>query len=204
LSFLNDLGLTPGQERDKIGCLIETKHKSKEPQHAVTVYDSNIGGSGAQGAAKYFYGAFLGCAPSQNSRALTARFHDLTTKFIDKNDDLDGKQKVRIKNALTVYLRDDQSLAFQAKEFSDRYLPNQPTRSQYATFMEKSDFTSASVVKDLTGIARKLRIRRIHFTSKVKLTAPADEFEKLVKVVDDTDESGFTTIKIAGKIDGQQ
>jgi hypothetical protein len=56
-------------------------------------------------------------------------------------------------------------------------------------------------VKDTSLIKRRLATRKMNFSSEVKLTAPADKFSELVKIIETTDD--HTKIMVKGKLSEQ-
>jgi len=69
--------------------------------------------------------------------------------------------------------------------------------------MNQNNFPSRAIAKDISLIERNLRLRRLSFNTKVKVTAPSDSFNDLV-IIESCDEPNYTRLKIKGKIKEQQ
>ncbi len=77
--------------------------------------------------------------------------------------------------------------------------------------MTDNEFPRNAVAKDLSDVGSELRYRKVIFSSDIKLTAPADKFEKLVRmrVIDgEADQQGnvpkWTEIIIRDRIRAQE
>ena len=213
LKFLTDLILTPQTKLYKIGAFIEFDPdvtSSLSDGWKAIIYDDLMTASNRLGAAQYFYEGFLGCAFPETSARLTKTFHDLTKSFI-RGLDIPEENKSDLHNALVTYLKVDQSATVEVSAFAQTYLPDPELRDAYAQFMLDKEFPQNAVPKDLTDVAGELKHRKIYFTNDIKLIAPADKFEKLVRmrVIDgDEDEQGqtpkWTEIIIRDRIRAQE
>lgn len=213
LQFLKDLLLTPQTKLYKIGIFLEQDPQTRDPLPAgwrAFIYDDQISASNKLTAAQYFYEGFLGCGFPETSARKTREFHDYTKDFI-KNLDWTEERKTDLHNALITYLRVDQSATVQVSSFAQAYLPDAQTRDSYIGHMLSQKFPEGAVVKDLTEVASALRYRKVTFRSDVKLIAPADKFEALVRirVIDgEVDEDGqvpsWTEVIIRDRIRTQE
>jgi hypothetical protein len=144
------------------------------------VYDSLMTTRNREGAAKYFYGTFLGCRMPVNSAYLTRSFFDLTREFIlqlsmgpDVKDDL--------LTSLYTYLKVDQTPTIQVNSFSTAYLPNE-AQDDYANYMRSKSFPLTAVQKDIADLKGQLRKRRVRFSGSIELTAPPESFKDLIEM----------------------
>jgi hypothetical protein len=199
LQYLSDLLLTPQQKLYKIGIFIEitppTTEKRQAEDFRVLVYDHNLRTGNINDAAAYFYGGFLGCSLSSNSKKLTSDFYTYSKDYIDISSLADDK-KLDLNYALYTYLKINQTNTISTADFSDQYLPE--LKDNYQQYMEGKNFPANSITKDLSYLKNKLQKRRIRFSSNVKLEAPSDNFNELVEIIGTED--GNTLIKIKGII----
>ena len=72
-------------------------------------------------------------------------------------------------------------------------------RDDYQKSLKDSGVGTRNINKDLSYIKSKLRRRSMRFNTKVAITAPADQFDKLVKIV--RTKANSTTIEIKGEIE---
>lgn len=213
LCFLTDLILTPQTKLYKIGAFIESDPNAEEPIPAgwrAFIYDDLMTGANRLKAAQYFYEAFLGCAFPETSARMTKTFHDLTKTFI-KGLDVSDERKTDLHNALVTYLKVDQGATVEVAAFAEKYFGEPELRDAYTQFMVNKEFPQNAVAKDLTDVAGELRYRKVIFTNDIKLTGPADKFEKLVKmrVIDgEADQGGnipkWTEIIVRDRIRAQE
>jgi len=203
--FLPSLFMTAQQKLYKIGFFLETKRmlatgdRMRDPaDFLVLVYDHNMTAKETQGAALYFYEAFLGCCATPSSAALTRDFYFKSKKFIDTTSLIPDADKLDAHGALYTYLKVDQRHTLSASEFASRYLSGK-VRDAYRTHMREEEFPTTAVNKDLSYLARVLRRRRHTFTSEVSISGPAERFAELVKIMPD-DGSDHTLVRIAGRL----
>jgi hypothetical protein len=206
LKYIENLILTPQARLYKVGVFVEIKTDSADDVTRLPtdfdayIFDSNIKAQDDSKAAKYFYSNFLGLKIPENSEQRTRDFHTLTKDFIN-NADMPDESKLDLQQALYTYLKVDQSATIQVSEFSDTYVDDD-LKDDYVDYMENKNFPTTAVVKDLKLISNKLRQRKVNFSSKVKITAPADTFKETVNVIEVTDE--YTTVKIQGHLTNQE
>jgi hypothetical protein len=204
LKFVSDLVLGAQQRLFKIDCLIETAKPNadstspRDKKHfEVVVYDHQMSNSGSNNAARYFYQTFLGCRLADNARRQTRIFFEETTKFINSLK-LSAKERVEAQTHLVSYLKSEQP-TISVREYAERYLLKEH-RTGYMKIMRKA-FPPRAVSKDIKDIRRKLQVRHMVFDSKVKITAPEDEFDDLVKIERAT--SDYTLVQIKGSLERQ-
>lgn len=203
LQYLSNLLLTPQQKLYKIAMFIEkdepgSVNAARRPdEFKVYVFDHNMNRSETKEAALYFYRDFLGCSIHHSNKKLTKDFYTYTKEYInciEANDEV----KVDLINALHTYLKIDQGNTIQINEFANRFFDNKDTIDEYINYMEDKNVPNHAISKDLTLIKHKLRRRKIKFTSKVTITAPSNEFDNLVKVINS--ENNKTIVEIEGHI----
>jgi len=204
--FLSNLLLTPQQKLYKIAMFIERNEPSsidvsrRPDEFKVYVFDHNMNKSETKEAALYFYETFLGCSIHHSNRKLTKDFYTNTRTYINSLD-VEDEKKVDLVNALHTYLKVDQSNTIQTSDFANKYFDNEDIKDEYISFMEEQKVPTHAIPKDLTFIKRKLRRRKINFSTKVSIIAPSDKFNDLVKVI--KVENDKTTIEIDGHIEKQ-
>ncbi len=205
LRYFENLILTPQSRLYKIGVFIEVSKKTikkdvrGEEDFRSVVFDSNIKADDSRQAAKYFYSGFLGLKIPDNEKHKTRDFYEYTREFIQSSD-LSAEEKVDAHNALYTYLKLDNSKVIGSRKFSKKYL-SEDIQDDYNTFMDRKGFPNASINKDTSLLNKRLKIRKITFSSRVKITAPADDFSDLVEVVEADEQS--TLIRIKGQVKDQ-
>ena len=204
LKFISDMVLSAQQRLYKVGCFIEGKRptdgdgiRSKD-DFQVLVYDHQMSNTGNNNAARYFYGSFLGCRLADSAPRLTRQFYEETCQFID-NLKLTPQKRLEARTHLVSYLK-SQEPHLSVKDFAERFLPAD-FRDAFAERFRKIKFPPRNVPKDIKDIRRRLQARRMVFSSRVKISAPEDEFEKLVQIVGENE--GWTTVKISGSLEEQ-
>ncbi len=175
VEFFRDLFLTPQTKLYKIGMLCECTGEWE-----ATVYDSHLSASNRDGAAKYFYDNFLGCAIPENSARLTKQFFEKTRDFI-KQSDLPGEEKADLVTSLYTYLKVDQTPTVEVSAFANSYLAPD-LRDEYRGFMGRQRFPMNAIAKDIGEIQNALRLRKITFSNSIRLTAPPEAFGAMVTV----------------------
>ena len=189
LKFVEEVLLTPGQR------LYKTAAFFKKPNHAddekddhdmndkwvVMVSDYQISKADGKAAAEYFYSDFLGCGYPQTSARTTKHFFDATKDFI-KDLDASVEEKYDLFNALTTYLKVDTSSSISASDFAEKYFEDIDTQDDYVAYIKALDLPTTSFTKDTKHIESSLKMRKVSFGGKVKLTAPSDAFLDLVSI----------------------
>jgi hypothetical protein len=204
LRFINDLVLGAQQRLFKIGCFTEKTPGNSggtrpKEDFDVIVYDHQMSNTGDNNAARYFYGNFLGCRLADNAPRLTRMFYEAVCEFIDGLK-LKPQQKMDARSDLVSYLK-SQSRHVSVREYAERYLPT-AQREPFTKRFRSINFPSRPVPKDLKTIKRKLQVRRIIFSSKVKISAPEEGFHSLVQIKDVKD--GWTNVRIKGSLEEQK
>ncbi|HPA19519.1 MAG TPA: nucleoid-associated protein [Verrucomicrobiae bacterium] len=208
LKYINEMVLGAQQRLYKIGCFIDGSRPSapvadgaaRDPDDfTVLIYDHQMTATGDNPAARYFYSTFLGCKIAVTSSRLTKGFYDVTSDYIARAN-FSPQQRVEVQNHLTSYLKSNEP-RIEPRVFADRYLPS-PMRAAYLDALWKSAFPRRPVQKDTALISGRLRIRRMQFSSNVRIVAPSDSFAATVKVAGARD--GWTEVKIKGDITQQQ
>ena len=184
LHYLKSLMLTAQTKLYKVGMFVEhEKIKNPEsPQNGwnAYIYDDALSSSNRDDAAAYFYGDFLGLGFPQTSARQTRHFHKLTKEFI-QNMNVDEEEKIGLHNALVTYLKVDQTPTVGIASFADSYFANSDTKQDYSDYMTKNGFSKMPVKKDISEIQMRLKLRKITFSSTIKIIGPSDEINKLVK-----------------------
>lgn len=183
LKFLDKLLLTPQTKLYKIGMFVEeaSGHVNLAQAWRAFIYDETMTVRDRYGAAQYFYDAFLGLSFPASSARQTKQFHDLTKTFIQSMN-VPEEDKVSLHNALVTYLKVDQSPTVEVTAFAASYFGDPAVQDSYATYMAGKGFPDTAVNKDLADVARSLRTRRLIFGNQVRVTAPAEGFDELVKI----------------------
>lgn len=186
LEYLKDLILTPQAKLYKIGAFVRHDPAAANALQPTMgwrafLFDDLITQGNKLGAAQYFYETFLGLAFPSNSAFQTKQFHTLTKEFI-RSANVDEEKKSDFLNALTTYLKADQTATVQVAVFSDTYLDTPELRDAYTHYMVQKKFPQQAIHKDLTEVASALKQRKLMFSHNIKLTAPADQFEDYVRI----------------------
>lgn len=206
LKFIPDMVLGAQQRLYKIGCFVESKRRAagdgdgvrSKDDFEVIVYDHQMSNTGDNNAARYFYGTFLGCRLADNASRLTRIFYEQTSEFINGLN-VTAEKRIEARQHLVSYLK-SQDKHFSVKEFAERYLPND-LRDAFFQRFRKIQFPARNISKDIKPIQRRLQVRRLMFNSKVRISAPEEGFDELVKVIEEHSE--FTTVRIAGTLEAQ-
>lgn len=202
IAYVKDLLLTPQQKLYKIGIFLE----GEDNKHRAFVYDFNMSKSQENGMAAYFYEQFLGCTISHTDKYLTNRFYHETRNFIDDSGLFNDEEIFDLHTHLYSYLKSDTG-TINVTEFSNLYISNTEKKDAFNNHMQNKigdDAFSRSISKDISDIKTKLRMRKVTFSNKVKISAPSDEFENNVQIIDEFEREGrfITSVEIAGKISG--
>jgi len=205
IGFVRDLLLTPQQKLYKIGIFLESPVSVSNAR--AFVYDYNMSMSQEHGMAAYFYDNFLGCTISHTDKYFTNRFYHETKNFIDDEGIFSDDEKFDLHTHLYSYLKSE-TATLNITEFSNQYISEPAKRDLYNNHMQNlvgEEGLNRSITKDISDIQTKLRMRKVIFSNKVKISAPSDGFENNVKVVEEVqDEEGkiSTIVSIAGKVSG--
>jgi hypothetical protein len=176
--------LTAQTKLYKVGLFLEPAVASAEEFPSgwdAHIYDETLTVANRYGAAKYFYDGFLGLAFPESSARQTKEFYEFTKTFIQSIDKPE-EEKIVLHNALVTYLRADQLPTVGIASFGDTYLGDADERDSYRAFMVGKGFPEAAVNKDTTDVVAAIKLRRLNFASKVRISGPADSFDQLVSV----------------------
>lgn len=201
MKFLENLILTPQSKLYKIGVFVEKEAKTSGPVGKLLahVFDSNIKANDDRAAARYFYANFLGLKIPNNASQRTRDFFELTTEFISQLN-VEDDSKLDIKQALFTYLKVDKSETIEVEEFGKQYLTPE-AHDEYSFFMSSKNFPGTAIVKDTKLINRQLSRRKLSFDNDVKVTAPANNFSELIKILEVEEE--YTLLRVKGHLVGQ-
>ena len=184
LKFLTQLMLTAQTKLYKIGFFIEeAPHAVGEPEQRweAHIYDETLTMGNRDGAAKYFYEGFLGLGFPASSARQTKQFHEHTKTFI-QGLRLEEEDKIVLFNALVTYLKADQTPTVGIDAFATAYFGDEAIKDAYRDHMRSKGFPDTPVNKDISDLKSSLRTRRLSFHNKIRVSGPADEFEKLVVI----------------------
>lgn len=214
LKFVEEVLLTPGTRLYKTAGFFEksdcvNNSSDLNAKWTVMISDYQISQADGKAAAQYFYSDFLGCGYPQTSARTTKQFYEATCSFIAGLEVLETK-KSDLLNALTSYLKIETASTASTSEFASRYF-DLDTQDSYTEYAAESGLPTSAFTKDLTHIEGKLKFRSVNFNSKVRISAPAETFKKLItiEVIEgDPDESGtsaeWTRITIKDRISSQE
>lgn len=206
MKFLSDLLLTPSQKMYKIGIFIEQEAGEdagtlRSPhEFKAFVYDHNMNKAETQQAAAYFYDSYLGCSISPTDKKLTRDFYQHTKYFIQALDKTDEEKK-DLNFCLYTYLKMAQTPTVKADDFATEYLDTPEIRDRYTQYLEGKGFPTIAVVKDLTYIKNKLKMRGLTFSSKIRIVGPSEGFNDMVVIEGVV--NGRTTVSIQGQVEDQ-
>lgn len=182
LKFLKNLMLTAQTKLYKIGLFLEVNPDAPgdiAAGWAGYLYDETLTVANKYDAAQYFYEGFLGFTFPESSARQTKQFHDLTKGFIQSMN-LPEEDKITMHNALVTYLKADQKPTVGIVDFAFTYFGDDVVQEAYRAHMISGGFPENAVNKDTTDVDRVLRMRRLTFRNKVRVIAPAEDFEKFV------------------------
>ena len=183
LQYLTDLLLTYQTKLYKVGLFVEADPAASElsSRWDAYIYDETLTAKNRYGAAKYFYEAFLGTVFPESSARSTKQFHDLTKEFITSMN-VAPERKVELHNALVTYLWADQQPTVSVASFAEAYFDEAGVQDAYGAHMAAKDFPDEAIIKDLTDVDGSLKLRKLSFGNKVRITAPAEGFDDLVQI----------------------
>ncbi len=199
LKFVQEILLTPGTRLYKtVGFFEKDSYDPKSTdlndKWAVMISDYQISKSDGKAAAEYFYSDFVGSGYPQTSARTTKQFYEASTKFISDLAVTESK-KNDLFNALTTYLKVDTSSIASSSDFATKYFEGD-TQDLFTEHMDNSGIPKTAFTKDIEYVESKLKVRKISFSKKIKISAPSNVFKELVSIetIDgDPDESGQPT-----------
>jgi hypothetical protein len=181
IQYLTDLFLTPASKLYKIGFFTQTDARRTLPDGwSAHVYDNHMTTRNREGAAKYFYGTFLGCRMPENSAYLTRSFFENTRDFI-RQLPVQPEVKDDLLTSLYTYLKVDQTPTIQVNSFSTAYLPNE-AQDDYTNYMRSKNFPLTAVQKDILDLKGQLSKRRVRFSGSIELSGPPEAFKDLIEI----------------------
>lgn len=181
LRYLEDLFLTPAAKLYKIGLFVQRQAGQTLPKGwDAFVYDSGMSSAKRDGAARYFFGLFLGCSVPQDSAFLTKMFFEHTREFI-KAMPAPPEQKADLLTSLYTYLKVDQTPTIEVHAFSNTYMPASD-QADYKAFMQHHKFPQTAVAKDTADLKGMLRQRKLVFPNNIRLTAPPEAFQDMIEI----------------------
>lgn len=203
MEYVGDLLLTPQQKLFKIGVFIlkdERGDTSDSNNYFALVFDHQMAPRETRSAAFYFYDTFLGCTYSPSDKKLTEDFYNNTKEFINTAS-ISDEEKFDLTNSLVSYLKTDRASTIRIKDYADRYMDNS-LAGKYVAHMKSKSFPTRAVGKDTAYIHTKLRMRKMTFSSKIRISGPPSIFEKSVKILGP--QNGSTIVSISGKLESQE
>lgn len=185
LKFVEELLLTPGTKLYKTAGFFEKNEyegtsDDLNDKWTVMVSDSQINKVNGKAAAQYFYEGFLGFGYRQTSARTTKQFYDAAYSFIDGLD-ISAEKKNEYLNALTIYLKVDMSSTISTSDFGGKYF-DVDRQDLFAEYMEDEGIPTTSFTKDTEYITTNLKLRKIKFSSNVKITASPEAFRDLITI----------------------
>ncbi|MGB7399045.1 nucleoid-associated protein [Castellaniella sp.] len=187
LQYLKELILTPQSRLYKIGAFLRIDPDAATDAEPTAgwqayVFDDQISrGSKASSASQYFYERFLGLKFPSNSAFQTKQFFSLTRGFI-RNAEVTPEKKVELLNALSTYLKADQTTTVRAATFAESYFDSPDIKDAYTSHMRTNGFPENAVHKDISEVGGQLKVRKIIFSKDIKFTAPADGFADMITI----------------------
>lgn len=204
LRFLRDLFLTPHQKLQKVGLFINNAvhgRKIMKTDIDAFVFDSNADSANTN-KATYFYNNFLGLKYRSDSNVVTNKFFMSTKEFIQQCNEFSSTQKIDKISALISYLKFEVNQFVNANEFADRIFENSPLKRSYLDRLESEGISCERFRKDLSLADMHMKKRQIILDNKIKLFAPTDNFDDMVKITDNED--GTTSFVVQGKIQNER
>lgn len=201
LEFVGEMVFGAQQRLFKIGAFLENRSPTEDDvtrqkrDFATFVYDHQLNIKGAGLAARYFYSTFLGTTMAPSAPALNKVFHDTTVTFITESQ-RQRSEKWELRQHLVSYFKSQES-TISARDFADRYLSAEE-RTPYIRLMREANVPTRALQKDVTFLTNQLRMRRITFSNRVSLTAPAENFDQTITIVEEN--TNWTTVKISGTV----
>lgn len=200
LEFVKEMVLGAQQKLFKIGAFLERAGvvgDGKNPDgFDVVVYDHQMNIKGEGTAAQYFYKTFLGATMLASTPQINKQFFDASCRFIQASRRT-YEEKWALRGDLISYFRSAES-SISGRGFADRYFTDAQERRTYLSHLRDAGVPQRAIQKDSRFFAHQLKQRRLSFSNRVYLNAPADGFERQVRVIDSTQDA--TTLRIAGRL----
>ena len=213
LKHVQELLLTPSTKLYKSAGFFQRRDagtsENLNDQWIVEISDYQINKSDGKAAAQYFYQSFLGCEYPESSARTTKIYFELASSFISKMK-VDEEERTELHNALYADLKTRKSEQVEPLKFAATYMSAEEV-DDFRNYLEDSDFSVESFIKDTQHITSKLKNRRVKFSKDIRISAPFEIFEELITIetVDgEKDEDGhlprWTNILIKDRIINQQ
>lgn len=212
LEHIKELLLTPSSKLYKTVGFFEkdtydSNTENMNDKWMVLISDNQINQQDGKAAARYFYETFAGCGYPQSSARVTKQFYDATKEFIVSLPQTVEK-KSDLLNALSTYLKVDQSATVNPIEFAKSYF-DLSTQDSFKVFLGEKAVPTNAFAKDTAHIANELKSRRVIFNNDVKIIATPELFESGISIepikgtIDEITGklSEWTQIIVKGKID---
>jgi hypothetical protein len=203
LAHLNQLFLTPSQKLFKMAFLLEgvaapaIRGIYNKENYTAHLFDHLMTALETKNAAHYFYSSFFGTTIADSDKKKTRDFFELTKDFINSAP-LDREDKLDLLDALRLDLKGNSAI-IKVEDFADKYM-DEKLADSYVDFMKEKNFPAGAVSKDTEFIKQRLKRRqKMRFDGGVEISAPPDEFNKLITV--EKESAGKTTIIINGTIE---
>ena len=178
---------------DCLDCNLQNPDRTTD-DFKVYIFDSNNNKVNASAAAGYFYSSFMGCEYPKSAPVLTREFYNSTQTFLSER--LSGEDLVNAKSALYTYLKIDQTPIISVNDFATRYLRTNELCDDFEVYMKEKGVSLNGIPKNLDML--KLRSRKIKFSNKVSISAPSEDFNKNVEIIETSEEA--TSLRIMGAI----
>lgn len=208
LQLINEIFLTSAQRLYKIGLWIYHSADISpfiDEVLKIYVFDDQMKKNSGDGMTQFFAASFLGCTDLVSNATKTKTFFDITTKFIEENPNIAPQEKVEKINALHVYLKVSTNAIISPNSFAETYFPQTELKNQYLSIVDSSEGITRDVAipRDISKINNKLKVRRVRFSSSVKVSFPSPisgDSDDLFKVENYDPARDYTYAKIKGKV----
>ncbi|AEF54582.1 nucleoid-associated protein [Marinomonas posidonica] len=214
LKFLQEVLLTPGTKLYKSAAFLKKPNyneKEMDPNKnwEVWVSDQQVSGANGKVSSDYFLKDFLGFVYPDTAARKTMQFYNQGMNFI-KSANIDNEKRNDYLNALTTYLKVDQSNIVSPVDFSEKYLENKD-KKEFLDFLDKNEIKRSNFLKDISEIKTKLKYRKLSFKNSISVIGEPEEFKNNVTfttIEGDPDKNGnipkWTKIIIKDELKSQE
>ena len=195
LEMLKSVFLSPSQKLFKVGVLFEHEEIVGDEINDIygcLVYDAQFRVENSP--AEYFYKDFLGLTTHQNARIQSKRFYEKTQEFAQQLDEPEF-DLAAFDESLRRELATHEDLSISPATFAEQHFAQEEVRTEY--MRQVGDFMPESFRKDSGLIYQQLSTRKIEFENRVKISGPADEFERAVEIVEQNQD--YTLVRISSR-----
>jgi hypothetical protein len=192
LEMLKSVFLSPSQKLFKIGVLYQHEEIAGDEINDIygcLVYDAQFRTENSP--AEYFFKDFLGLTTHQNARIQSKRFYEKTKEFAQQIDEPEF-DLVAFDESLRLELANQEDLSISPTAFAERHFAQEDVKTDY--IRQVADFMPETFEKDPGLIYHQLSTRKIEFDNRIRITGPADAFERSVEVMEQTPE--YTVVRI--------